>query len=82
MKIVRYQNPSGQIEFGTLDNAGKVFKLRGDIFDKPEVTKEIVMLLHDDDTHARASKQISAHDSGRPAAGDDAAGLGWKRHGG
>jgi 2-keto-4-pentenoate hydratase/2-oxohepta-3-ene-1,7-dioic acid hydratase in catechol pathway len=40
MKIIRYQNPSGQIEYGTLDPAGKAFKLRGDIFDKPEVTKE------------------------------------------
>ena len=40
MKIVRYQNPSGQIEFGALDDAGKVFKLRGDIFGQPEMTSE------------------------------------------
>ncbi len=40
MKIVRYETPSKQIEFGALDAAGKVFKLRGDIFDKPEITNE------------------------------------------
>ncbi len=40
MKIVRYQNQNGQIEFGVLDSTGKIFKLRGDIFDKPEVTSE------------------------------------------
>ena len=40
MKIVRYQNQHGQIEFGALDASGNTFKLRGDIFDKPEMTKE------------------------------------------
>jgi 2-keto-4-pentenoate hydratase/2-oxohepta-3-ene-1,7-dioic acid hydratase in catechol pathway len=40
MKIVRYETPSKQIEFGAIDASGKVFKLRGDIFDKPEVTSE------------------------------------------
>ena len=40
MKIVRYETPSKQIEFGALDASGKVFKLRGDIFDKPEITSE------------------------------------------
>jgi 2-keto-4-pentenoate hydratase/2-oxohepta-3-ene-1,7-dioic acid hydratase in catechol pathway len=40
MKIVRYQNQLGQIEYGALDASGKTFKLRGDIFDKPEITNE------------------------------------------
>ena len=40
MKIIRYQNQLGQIEYGALDASGKTFKLRGDIFDKPEITKE------------------------------------------
>ncbi|MDB6121035.1 MAG: 5-carboxymethyl-2-hydroxymuconate isomerase [Pedosphaera sp.] len=40
MKIIRYLNQSGQIEFGTLDVTGKAFKLRGDIFGIPEVTSE------------------------------------------
>ena len=40
MKIVRYQNQLGQIEYGTLDSSGKIFKLRGDIFEKPEATNE------------------------------------------
>src|SRR4051812_10332703 len=40
MKIVRYQNQLGQIEHGALDASGKTFKLRGDIFDKPEITNE------------------------------------------
>jgi 2-keto-4-pentenoate hydratase/2-oxohepta-3-ene-1,7-dioic acid hydratase in catechol pathway len=40
MKIVRYQNQLGQIEHGALDASGKTFKLRGDIFDKPEITTE------------------------------------------
>lgn len=40
MKIVRYQNQFGQLEFGALDASGKTFKLRGDIFDRPEITKE------------------------------------------
>lgn len=41
MKIVRYQNHSGQIEFGAIDGSGKIFKLRGDLFDKPEMTNEV-----------------------------------------
>ena len=40
MKIVRYQTPSGQIEFGSQDSAGNIFKLRGDIYDSPQVTSE------------------------------------------
>lgn len=40
MKIVRYQNASGQIEFGALDDAGKVFKLHGDIFEHPKISNE------------------------------------------
>jgi 2-keto-4-pentenoate hydratase/2-oxohepta-3-ene-1,7-dioic acid hydratase in catechol pathway len=40
MKIVRYQNQLGQIEYGALDASGKTFKLRGDIFDKPQTTNE------------------------------------------
>jgi 2-keto-4-pentenoate hydratase/2-oxohepta-3-ene-1,7-dioic acid hydratase in catechol pathway len=40
MKIVRYQNSSNQIEFGALNDAGKIFKLRGDIFANPEITGE------------------------------------------
>ena len=40
MKIVRYQNSTGQIEFGSQDASGKIFKLRGDIFASPEVTTE------------------------------------------
>jgi 2-keto-4-pentenoate hydratase/2-oxohepta-3-ene-1,7-dioic acid hydratase in catechol pathway len=40
MKIIRYRNESGQIEFGSLDATGKAFKLRGDIFEKPEITTE------------------------------------------
>lgn len=40
MKIVRYQNLSGEIEYGSLDSSGNVFKLRGDIYQKPEVTTE------------------------------------------
>lgn len=48
MKIVRYQNQLNQIDYGAFDAAGKVFKLRGDIFDKPQVTDEpatVVKLL-------------------------------------
>lgn len=40
MKIVRYLNQLDQIEFGALDSSGKTFKLRGDIFDDPQVTSE------------------------------------------
>lgn len=40
MKIVRYHNKSLQIHYGALDAAGNVFKLRGDIFEKPEITTE------------------------------------------
>src|SRR4051812_15304034 len=40
MKIVRYQNKSGQIEYGALNASGNIFKLRGDIFEKPEITDE------------------------------------------
>ena len=40
MRIVRYQTPSQQIEFGAQDAEGNVFKLRGDIFNAPEVTSE------------------------------------------
>src|SRR6478672_7744430 len=40
MKIVRYETPTKQIEFGAIDASGKVFKLRGDIFEKPEITNE------------------------------------------
>ncbi len=40
MKIVRYQNQIGQIEFGAIDAFGKIFKLQGDIFDKPQITNE------------------------------------------
>ena len=41
MKIVRYQNQLGQIEYAALDASGKTVKLRGDIFGKPEVTNEL-----------------------------------------
>ena len=40
MKIVRYQNSTGLIEFGSQDASGKIFKLRGDIFASPKVTSE------------------------------------------
>jgi 2-keto-4-pentenoate hydratase/2-oxohepta-3-ene-1,7-dioic acid hydratase in catechol pathway len=40
MKIVRYQNPSGRIEFGSQDSTGKIFKLHGDIYDHPQSTTE------------------------------------------
>lgn len=44
MKIVRYQNHSGQIEFGAIDASGKIFKLRGDIFDQPQMTNELASI--------------------------------------
>ncbi|MDB6028659.1 MAG: 5-carboxymethyl-2-hydroxymuconate isomerase [Verrucomicrobiales bacterium] len=44
MKIVRYQNPSGSIEFGAIDSTGKVFKLRGDIYNAPEITTEAAVV--------------------------------------
>ena len=40
MKIVRYQTASGAIEFGAIDSSGKILKLRGDIYNSPEVTTE------------------------------------------
>jgi 2-keto-4-pentenoate hydratase/2-oxohepta-3-ene-1,7-dioic acid hydratase in catechol pathway len=40
MKIIRFQNSSGQIEYGVQDSAGKAFKLRGDIYASPEKTNE------------------------------------------
>ena len=40
MKIIRYLNQVGQIEFGALDDTGKAFKLHGDIFDCPQITRE------------------------------------------
>jgi Domain of unknown function (DUF2437) len=40
MRIVRYQNQSGQIEYGALNASGSIFKLRGDIFERPEMTDE------------------------------------------
>ncbi|HVV01283.1 MAG TPA: fumarylacetoacetate hydrolase family protein [Verrucomicrobiae bacterium] len=48
MKIIRYQNPRGQIEYGAQDATGKTFKLRGDIYGKPELsceTAEIAKVL-------------------------------------
>jgi 2-keto-4-pentenoate hydratase/2-oxohepta-3-ene-1,7-dioic acid hydratase in catechol pathway len=40
MKIVRYQNQSKQIEYGAMDASGKIFRIDGDIYDSPQVTKE------------------------------------------
>ena len=48
MKIIRYENKSGQIEFGALDASGKAFKLDGHIAQSPKVTttpSEIKKLL-------------------------------------
>jgi 2-keto-4-pentenoate hydratase/2-oxohepta-3-ene-1,7-dioic acid hydratase in catechol pathway len=40
MKIIRYLNPSKQIEFGAQAGSGQVWKLRGNIYDHPIVTNE------------------------------------------
>ncbi len=39
MKIIRYQTPTGEIEFGT-QAANGCFRLRGDIYNSPQPTSE------------------------------------------
>src|SRR4051794_23823258 len=40
MKIVRYQTPSGDIEFGSMNDSGAVTKLTGDIYQNPQASTE------------------------------------------
>jgi 2-keto-4-pentenoate hydratase/2-oxohepta-3-ene-1,7-dioic acid hydratase in catechol pathway len=40
MKIIRYFNPSGQIEFGAQLTPNRAVRLKGDIFAKPQITEE------------------------------------------
>lgn len=42
MKIIRFLDSSNRIQFGALQENGNALKLRGDIFDSPEVTGEEV----------------------------------------
>src|ERR1700677_2805904 len=40
MKIIRYQNSSGQVFYGAQQPSGETLRIEGDIFSKYQVTKE------------------------------------------
>jgi len=40
MKIIRYQNPSGQIFYGAQQPSGETLRIAGDIFSEYQVTNE------------------------------------------
>lgn len=40
MKIIRYQNPSGEIHYGARQTSGEIFRINGDIFSEYQATNE------------------------------------------
>jgi len=44
MKIIRYRNPAGQIRYASEQSAGSYVRIKGDIFNDFEVTREAAQI--------------------------------------